>query len=241
MTMEDPVHSVRHGRRSKQSKKPAVNHLDGYNTRHVCLGRYDPLDRLEEFCEQTSLTYVIHHTAFKNGILAKCILYQRIPFGAKKPTRITEVCTFSETTNLLRAKQLVSYKMLASLDLNEMCEEPKDVVPDDTSHQLQDVVRDFLKSCGTDDLAVSRLDDLTISFASGNADVTKVLDTALSMAESSAQTSATRDYVRGIRDNIDYSAIDEQILKEMDDATTTSIVGDLVDSGLMSDILGADN
>lgn len=97
------------------------NRFMSISDRSVILTHEDPLERLEQLCEQGIYSYGFHHDEFRNGVM--CSLKLKIGKGGQtiiKEARFIKMLSTDDSegeTLLVRAKKTVAAILLDKLDL----------------------------------------------------------------------------------------------------------------------------
>lgn len=113
--------------------------------RSIVLTREDPLERLEQLCEQGLYSYGFHHDEFQNGVL--CALKLKIGKGGQtiaKEARFIKKLAANDNegeSSLMRAKKTVAAILLDKLDLGVVFEPEKeaDAETDDNETRFQEM------------------------------------------------------------------------------------------------------
>lgn len=114
--------------------------------RSIILTREDPLERLEQFCEQGLYSYEFHHDEFQNGVMCSLKLKKGGQTIAKEARFVkTFAVVGDEGESLLtRAEKTVAAVLLDNLDLGVVGVEPEkeaepDEETDDTETRFQEM------------------------------------------------------------------------------------------------------
>jgi len=97
-----------------EDTKPRNGRSSLVASREICLSKSDPLERLQEFCNQGKYKYKISWDKFKNGFMCQC----RIHYRLKKNTQILKKEAFwVQTEDLNVAKKTIAAIILDGLGL----------------------------------------------------------------------------------------------------------------------------